>query len=240
MAVEGAMITVHAGDRDIAAFRAQPAGDGPFPLVLVIEEIFGIHNWIKAVCRRLAAAGYCAIAPDLFARQGDPTKLGDVTAIIRDIVSKAPDAQVMGDLDATVRAAEASGSADVTRLGITGFCWGGRITWMYAGHNPKVKAAVPWYGPVARAYHGGDRSAQDIVAAIRAPVLGLYGGDDPGIPVDTTKAIADAMRAAGKTAEIVVYPDTPHGFCADYRPSYREGPAEDGWKRMLEWFERYL
>ena len=240
MAVEGTMITVPTGDREIAAFRARPSGDGPFPLVLVIEEIFGIHNWIKAVCRRLAAAGYCAIAPDLFARQGDPTKLGDITAIIRDIVSKVSDAQVMGDLDATVRAAAASGAVDAARVGITGFCWGGRIVWMYAGHNPALKAAVAWYGPVARAYHGGDRSAQDVVGAIRAPVLGLYGGDDPGIPVETTRAIADAMRAAGKTAEIVVYPDAPHGFCADYRPSYREGPAEDGWKRMLEWFERYL
>jgi len=240
MTVDAAVVTMPVVDGEMFAYRAMPTGDGPFPTVLVVQEIFGVHDWIKAVCRRLAEAGYFAIAPDLYARQGDVTKISDTGALIRDIVSKVADAQVMGDLDAAVRYAKSTGRADVAKLGITGFCWGGRIVWMYAGHNPALKAAVPWYGPVARAYHEGDRTALDIVPRIEARVLGLYGGDDPGIPNDTTARIGEAMKAAGKTAEIVTYPETPHGFLADYRPSYRKGPAEDGWKRMLEWFAEYL
>ncbi|HMA31129.1 MAG TPA: dienelactone hydrolase family protein [Casimicrobiaceae bacterium] len=240
MTVDAAVVTMPVADGEMSAYRALPPGDGPFPTVLVVQEIFGVHDWIKAVCRRLAEAGYFAIAPDLYARQGDATKISDTGALIRDIVSKVADAQVMGDLDAAVRYARSTGKADVARLGITGFCWGGRIVWMYAGHNPALKAAVPWYGPVARAYREGDMTALDIVPRIEAKVLGLYGGDDPGIPNDTTARIGEAMKAAGKTAEIVTYPETPHGFLADYRPSYRKGPAEDGWKRMLDWFGKYL
>jgi carboxymethylenebutenolidase len=146
----------------------------------------------------------------------------------------------MGDLDAAAAYAKSTGKADTTKLGITGFCWGGRIVWMYAGHNPDLEAAVAWYGPVARSYHEGDRTPLDIVPNIKAAVLGLYGGDDPGIPRETIDRINAAMKAAGKTAEIVVYPDTPHGFLADYRPSYRKEAAEDGWKRLTAWFKKYL
>lgn len=240
MTIDASMVTMPVADGEMSAYRAMPMGDGPFPMVLVVQEIFGVHDWIKAVCRRLAEAGHYAIAPDLYARQGDATKIADVGALIRDIVSKVPDAQVMRDLDAAVAYAKTTGRADTSRLGITGFCWGGRIVWMYAGHNPALKAAVPCYGPVARAYREGDRTALDIVPHIEAAVLGLYGGDDPGIPNDTTAGIGEAMKAAGKTAEIVTYPGTPHGFLADYRPSYRKGPAEDGWRRMLDWFGKYL
>jgi len=228
------------GDGTIRAYRAMPDRGGPFAVVLVVQEIFGLHEWICDVCRRLAHLGYFAIAPDLHVRQGDATKIADVQALIRDIVSKVPDAQVMADLDAAVAFARTSGNADTARLGVTGFCWGGRIAWMYAAHNPALRAAVAWYGPVARAYHAGDPTALDAVPRMHGAVLGLYGGDDPGIGNDTTAAIGAAMKAAGKTCEIVVYPDTPHGFLADYRPSYRKAAAEDGWRRLADWFARYL
>ena len=225
---------------EIPGYRAMPATGGNFPTILVVQEIFGVHEWIKDICRRLAKMGYHAIAPELYARQGDPTRISDTGTLIKDIVSKVPDAQVMGDLDAAAAYAKSTGKADTTKLGITGFCWGGRIVWMYAGHNPALKAAVAWYGPVARSYHEGDKTPQDIVPNIKAAVLGLYGGDDPGIPRETIDKINAAMKAAGKTAEIVVYPDTPHGFLADYRPSYRKEAAADGWNRLTEWFKKYL
>ena len=225
---------------EIPGYRAMPAAGVNFPTILVVQEIFGVHEWIKDICRRLAKMGYYAIAPELYARQGDPTRISDTGTLIKDIVSKVPDAQVIGDLDAAAAYAKSTGKADTTKLGITGFCWGGRIVWMYAGHNPDLKAAVAWYGPVARSYHEGDRTPLDIVPNIKAAVLGLYGGDDPGIPRETIDRINAAMKAAGKTAEIVVYPDTPHGFLADYRPSYRKEAAADGWRRLTEWFKKYL
>jgi carboxymethylenebutenolidase len=232
-------VKVPVKDGEIPAYRAMPATGASFPTILVVQEIFGVHEWIKDVCRRLAHLGYCAIAPELYARQGDPSKIGDVNTLVKDIVSKVPDAQVMSDLDAAVDYAKSTGKADTSKLGITGFCWGGRIVWMYAAHNPRLKAAVAWYGPVTRSYHPDGESPIDVVANIEAPVLGLYGGADPGIPIETTQKMEAAMKKAGKTAEIVTYPDTPHGFLADYRPSYRKGPAEDGWKRMLAWFRKY-
>jgi carboxymethylenebutenolidase len=206
----------------------------------VVQEVFGVHEWIKDVCRRLAKIGYYAIAPELYARQGDPTKISDTNTLMKEIVSKVPDAQVMGDLDAAVAYAKSSGKADTAKLGITGFCWGGRIVWMYAGHNPNLKAAVAWYGFVARSFHEGDKTPMDVVPNIKAPVLGLYGGADPGNPKDSIDKISDAMKASGKTVEIVVYPDAPHAFLADYRPSYRKEPSEDGWKRMTAWFKKYV
>jgi carboxymethylenebutenolidase len=232
-------VKVPVKDGEIPAYRAMPATGGAFPTILVVQEVFGVHEWIRDICRRFAHLGYFAIAPELYARQGDPSKIGDLNALVKNIVAKVPDAQVMGDLDAAVDCAKSTGKADTSRLGITGFCWGGRIVWMYAAHNPDLKAAVAWYGPVSRAYHAGDRSALDVVANIEAPVLGLYGGADPGIPVESTQKMEAAMKQVGKTVEIVTYPDTPHGFMADYRPSYRKGPAEDGWKRMLAWFRKY-
>jgi carboxymethylenebutenolidase len=233
-------VNVRIADGDMPAYRAMPATGSRSPTILVVQEIFGVHEWIRDICRRLANLGYFAIAPDLYVRQGDPSKIADTGALIRDIVSKVSDAQVMRDLDATVDYAKSTGKADTSRLGITGFCWGGRIVWMYAGHDPRVRAAVAWYGPVSRTYHAGDRTALDIVPNIGAAVLGLYGGDDPGIPVDTTTAIDAAMKKAGKTVEIVTYPGAPHGFFADYRPSYRKDAAEDGWRRTVDWFSRYV
>ena len=234
-------VTVPTQDGSMPAYRAMPATGGPFPLILVVEEIFGVHEHIKDVCRRLAANGYCAIAPELFARQGDASTYTDIPQLIADIVAKAPDAQVMPDLDAAVAWADATGQADTARLGITGFCWGGRVVHMYAAHNPAVRAAVAWYGPTARAYAPGDRTPLDVAAQISSAMLGLYGGADGGIPNDTVEKMFAALQAAGNTkSDFVIYPDTPHAFFADYRPHYRKPQADDAWSRMLAWFEANL
>jgi len=225
---------------DMPAYRAMPAAKKNLAVVLVVQEIFGVHEHIKDVCRRFAKAGFMAIAPELYARQGDPAKFSDVPTLVRDLVSKVSDAQVMGDLDATVAWAAGNGG-DPGGVGITGFCWGGRTTLMYAAHNAGVKAAVPWYGPVARNYHQGDKTPLDVAPQIKAAVLGLYGGDDPGIPNDTVEKMFAALKAAGNArTEVVIYPGTPHAFHADYRPSYRKDKAEDGWKRATDWFKQYL
>jgi carboxymethylenebutenolidase len=225
---------------EIPAYRAMPATSGPFPTMLVIQEIFGVHEHIKDVCRRFAKLGYYAIAPDLYARQGDATK-ADIKTILSDIVPKVPDEQVMADLDASVAFARASGAADTARLGATGFCWGGRIIWLYAAHTKSVKAAVAFYGLL-----GGPASPTsalkpinpvDIGATITTPVLGLYGGKDDNIPNALIDMMRDELAKAKSPATIVVYPDTPHGFFADYRPSYRKPAAEDAWARLQAWFK---
>jgi len=232
-------VEIKAADRGVPAYRAMPAAGGPFPVVLVVQEIFGVHEHIKDVCRRLAKQGYMAIAVELYARQGDVSKLPDNQAIFKEVVSKVPDAQVMGDLDAAVAFAKASGKGDTGKLAVTGFCWGGRVTWLYAAHNPSVKAGIAWYGRIV-----GDANAMtpkhpiDLVGELKAPVLGLYGAADQGIPVASVEQMKAACKTAGKTCEFMVYPDTPHAFNADYRPSYREGPAKDGWARMLAWLKK--
>jgi carboxymethylenebutenolidase len=238
--LEAGEVKIPVSDGEIPAYRAMPAKGGPFPLILVVQEIFGVHEHIKDICRRLAKEGYMAIATELYARQGSVAGISDIQEIIKKVVSKVPDAQVMSDLDATVAYAKTSDHADVARLGITGFCWGGRITWLYAGHNASLKAGVAWYGKLV-----GDANPQtpkhpiDLVADLKAPVLGLYGAADTGIPVDTIEKMRGACQAAGRTCEFVIYPDTPHAFNADYRPSYREVPAKDGWARMLAWFRSH-
>lgn len=232
-------VMIPVGDFRLPAYRAAPAGRRHAPVVLVCSEIFGVHEYIADVAVRLARQGFFAIAPELFVRQGDATSYGEVAKLISEVINKTPDAQVMADLDATVAWARGQGAA-ADKLGITGFCWGGRTTWMYTAHNPAVKAAVAWYGPVARAYHAGDRTALDVAARIKAPVLGLYGAADPGIPNDTVQQMRDALKAHGNTrSELVLYPDTPHAFHADYRPSYRKEQAEDGWRRCLAWFKAH-
>ena len=234
-------VKVKTKDGDMAAYRAMPATGGNFPVILVVQEVFGVHEYIKDICRRLAKNGYFAIAPELYARQGDASKYTDIPKLISEIVSKVTDAQVLADLDATVAFAKASGKADTARLGITGFCWGGRIVHMYAAHNPNVRAAVAWYGPTARAYAAGDKTPLDVASQIKGAVLGLYGGADGGIPNDTVEKMFAALKAAGNTkSEFVIYPDTPHAFHADYRPSYRKPQADEAWNRMLAWFKLNL
>jgi carboxymethylenebutenolidase len=232
-------IKIPTRDGELGGYRAMPATGGPFPVVLVVMEVFGLHEHIKDVCRRLGKLGYLAVAPDLYARQGDLTKLSNIQEIFK-IVRAKPDSQLMSDLDATAAWAKASGKGDAAKLGVTGFCWGGRTVWLYATHNPNLKAGVAWYGILA-----GQPSAElpkfpvDVVADLKAPVLGLYGGADQGIPMDVVQKMQAGLKAAGKPSEIVVYPDTPHAFNADYRPSYRKDKAEDGWKRMQAWFKQH-
>ena len=233
-------VKIPTSDGSLPAYRAMPSQGRSFPVVLVVQEIFGVHEHIKDVCRRLAKLGYLAVAPELYARQGDVSKLSDINEIREKVVSKVADSQVMADLDATVAWAKDSGAGNVEQLGITGFCWGGRIVWLYAAHNPRVKAAVAWYGRlVGKPSELQPKHPIDVAASLKVPVLGLYGGDDQGIPLDTVEQMRTALKAAGRPSEIVVYPNTPHGFHADYRASYRKEQAEDGWKRLQAWFKQH-
>jgi carboxymethylenebutenolidase len=224
---------------EIPGYRAMPASGGPFPTVLVIQEIFGVHEHIKDMCRRFGKLGYFAVAPALYSREGDVSGMSDIQEIISKVVAKVPDAQVASDLDASAAWAKSTGKADTAKLGVTGFCWGGRQVWLYAVHNPNVKAAVAWYGPLKRP--GTDlqpKNPIDLVSQLKVPVLGLYGGADAGIPVASVEEMKAALKVAGSHSEIVLYPDTPHGFNADYRPSYRPEQAKDGWSRLQAWFKQ--
>jgi len=229
-----------AGDVDIPAYRAMPDGGGKFPTVLVIHEIFGVHEHIKDVCRRWAKLGYYAIAPELFARQGDAAAEKDMQKLMADIVAKKPDAEVLSDLDATVAFAKASGSADLDRAAVTGFCWGGRQTWLYAAHNPSLKAGVAWYGPLAgKTSELRPKNPPDLVAELKVPVLGLYGGMDKGITHDQIAAMQKKLADAGGSSKIIVYDDAGHAFYADYRPSYVKADAEASWKEATAWLKAH-
>ena len=234
-------VTIDVNGFKMPAYRSAPAGKSDLPVVLVISEIFGVHEYIADVTHRLAQAGYMAIAPELFVRQGDPSEYGELAKLQSEIIAKVPDAQVMADLDATVAWASRNGG-NAQKLAMTGFCWGGRITWLYAAHQPKIKAGVAWYGRLV-----GNATAQTpthplaLVGKLKSPVLGLYGAADTGIPLDTVdkmKAELAQGPAAAKASEFVVYPEAPHAFHADYRPSYRVAAAEDGWQRLLAWLKR--
>jgi len=234
-------ISIPVSGGQLPAYRAMPAGKTRAATILVVQEIFGVHEHIKDVCRRFAQQGYLAIAPELYSREGDVSKLKEFKDILA-IVSKVPDAQVASDLDATVAWAATQGG-DTARLGVTGFCWGGRQTWLYAAHNPAVRAGVAWYGRLAgptnerQTAHPIERAA-----TLKAPVLGLYGGADTGIPLDTVEAMKVALSTgsdAAQRSEIVVYPDAKHAFFADYRPSYDAASAADGWQRCLGWLRQH-
>ncbi len=229
------------------AYRSAPKGKSNLPVVLVISEIFGVHEYIADVTRRFAKAGYLAIAPELFVRQGDPSSYGEMGKLIAEVISKVPDAQVMADLDATLQWAGKNGG-NANRAAITGFCWGGRITWLYAAHNPKLKAGVAWYGRVEGQTNANNpKHPVDLAVQLKAPVLGLYGGEDAGIPVTSVNNMKEVLalaasrgNKAAKASEFVLYPDAPHAFHADYRPSYRAAPATDGWNRALAWFKQHV
>ncbi len=237
--LDAGTVTVMVGDHAMSVYRAQPRDKRAMPVVLVVSEIFGVHQHIADIARRFAKLGYLALAPDLFSRQGDPTKYTSIPDLLKNLIAKVPDEQVMQDLDACEAWAYRNGG-DTSRIGITGFCWGGRITWLYAAHNPKVKAGVAWYGRLV-----GDRNELqprypvDIAASLKAPVLGLYGGKDDGIPLSSVEAMRAALHKGSSGAEIVVYPDAGHAFYADYRPSYVEAAAHDGWKRCTDWFKKH-
>ena len=227
----------------IPAYRAMPEGATDAPVILVVQEIFGVHAYIQDICRRFARQGYLAIAPEMFVRQGEVSRYTEISRLLSEVVSKVPDKQVLADLDAAVAWAGRNGG-NVNRLGITGFCWGGRVVWLYAAHNPRLKAGVAWYGRlVGEADELRPRHPVDVVADINAPILALYGGQDSGIPLESVEKMKAALAKgsdAAKASEFVVYPDAPHAFHADYRSSYREEAARDGWNRAVEWFNRLL
>ncbi len=233
-------VRLPAGGVEIGAYRAHPAIGGPFPVVLVVHEVFGVHAYIEDVVRRLAKLGYFAIAPDLFQRQGDPTQLASVDLILSSVVAKVPDAQFMSDLDATLAYAGADGHGDVSRAAITGFCWGGRIVWLYCAYTTKMRCGVAWYGRLeGEARELTPRHPIDVATSLHAPVLGLYGSDDSGIPPSSVLAMRAQLAEVPSGSEIVVFPGAPHGFHADYRDSYRVLAASEGWKRMLGWFREH-
>ena len=233
-------VMIPAKDVQLRGYRAMPASGGPFPVVLVAAEVFGLNPYMKDVCRRLAKAGYYAVVPDLYTRKTDLTKVTDMKEIMP-VVNTKYDAELVGDYDATVAYAAASGKADTNRMAVTGFCRGGRTTLVYSESNPKLKAACAWYGPV-----GGQpseympKTAMDRVAELKVPLLGLYGAKDAGIPVDQVEKFFAALKAQGTPSELVIYPDAGHGFHADFRPdNYRKADAEDGWSKMLAWFKKH-
>jgi carboxymethylenebutenolidase len=237
LVTEDVKITTRTGV--LPAYFAAPDRPGPHPVVLVVQEIFGLHEYIRDVARRLAKLGYLAIAPDLYFRQGDATVYTDIEALRADIVSKVPDEQVMADLDACYAWSREAGG-DPARLGITGFCWGGRITWLYAAHQPRLKAAVAWYGKLTGPKNAlQPRQPLDVSGQLKAPVLGLYGGEDPSIPMAQVEELRGDLKKANSASQVLVYPGAPHAFHADYRPSYRPEAAEDGWQRMKAWFSQH-
>ncbi len=235
-------VSIPVGDFKMPAYRAAPLNKKNAPLVLVISEIFGVHEHIADVARRFAKLGYFAVAPELFARQGDAKAYTDIPKLLSEVVAKASDAQVIGDLDATVAWAGAQGAA-TNKTGITGFCWGGRIVWLYSAHNPTVKAGVAWYGRlVGNISDMNPKRAVDIAGALKAPVLGLYGGKDTGIPLNTVAQMQDALAAgsaAARASKFVVFPDVGHAFHADYRPSYNKAAADEGWALCQDWFKSH-
>ena len=234
-------VSIPVRDGKIPGYRARPKGGHGEPVVLVVQEIFGVHEHIRDLCRRLAKRGYYAVAASLYARQGDPGQYTDIQKMVDEVVTKVPDDQVMQDLDETAAFAKSEG-ADAGRLAVTGFCWGGRIVWLYAAHSPAVKAGVAWYGglvqrPGSEPSPLRPRQPIDLVAELKAPVLGLYAGKDQGITQEAVEQMRAALKAANSPCEIVVYADADHGFNADYRPTYNEAAAKDGWARMLAWFK---
>ncbi len=232
---------VPSGDFQIPIYQSRPATAGKYPVVLVIPEIFGMHEHIKDITRRFAQEGFLSITFEPYAREGGVLNLPDIEAV-RKVVDPVPDARVMGDLDALVAYAKKHPAARADRIGVTGFCRGGMYTLLFAAHTREVKAAVSWYGQLRPAKPPGVRTSGplDLAAQIHAPVLGLYGEADLGISVADVKEMGAALKAAGKTAEFMLYPGAPHAFFADYRPSYRPEAAKDGWRRCLAWFNKYL
>ena len=231
-------ITVNVHGQNVPVYRAQPEGKTNLPVILVVSEIFGVHEHIADVARRFAKQGYLALAPDLFVRQGDATKVTSIADLQRDIIAKTPDEQVFADLDAVVDWAKANGG-NGDKLAITGFCWGGRITWLYAAHNPSIKAGVAWYGRLKGDVNANfPRHPIDVAGTLKVPVLGLYGAKDTGIPQDSIAAMETALALGPSKSAFVIYPNSGHAFHADYRPSYVEADAKDGWQRTLAWFRQ--
>lgn len=232
-------VKIPVADGEIPGYRAMPRSGNNIPIVLVVQEIFGVHEHIKDLCRRLAKSGYCAVAPELYARQGDVSKITDIPQILSTVVSKVPDAQVMNDLDATIEWAVRSSRGSRQRVAITGFCWGGRIVWLYAALRPNVKAGAAWYGRLEDATNANTpKHPLDYAGALKAPVIGFYAGKDAGIPLTSVEKMRSALKVIDSPSQIDVYPDADHGFNADYRPTYNKQAAENAWAKMLKWFKQ--
>jgi len=237
-------VKIPVADGQIPAYRAMPdKKGGKFPIVMVVHEIFGVHEWIQDVCRRFAKLGYMAVAPALYARQGDVKDLKDSRDLNREIFSKIPDTQSMSDLDSTAAWAAKNGGNE-KKLSITGFCWGGRMVWLYAAHNPKLRAGAAWYGRVVPTQNSPVNAVQpttpiDHAKDMKAPVIGLYGGLDKGIPVEAVERMRAELKKGKSRSEIIIYPNAEHGFHADYRPSYNKEASEDAWKKLLAWFKKH-
>lgn len=237
-------VKIPVANGEIPAYRAMPdKKGGKFPVVIVVHEIFGVQEWIQDICRRFAKLGYLAIAPALYARQGEVKDLKDPREINREVYSKIPDMQSMSDLDSTFEWA-AKNSGNSKKLAITGFCWGGRIVWLYSAHNPKVKAGAAWYGRVVPTPNSPVNALQpttpiDHAKNLKVPVIGLYGGLDKGIPVEGVERMRAELKKGKSKSEIIVYPNAEHGFHADYRPSYNKEASEDAWKKLLAWFKKH-
>jgi carboxymethylenebutenolidase len=234
------MVQIKSPDREIPAYVARPAKAGKHPCVVLISEIFGLHEYIRDTARRLAKAGYVTIAPDFFVRAGDPSTMTDFPAIMK-IVATASDAQVNGDIAAALAWLKAQPFADAKRVAITGYCWGGAVTWEGVAKFPEFKAGVAWYGRLSNGMSPdpANKNPLDLVADLKAPVLGLYAEKDNGIPLTDVEKMREALKAAGKTSsDIIVYPGAAHGFHADYRPSYKKDAADDAWAKMLAFFKK--
>jgi carboxymethylenebutenolidase len=243
--LDAGVVKINSSGFDLPSYYARPAKGSSAPMLLVVQEIFGVHEHIRDICRRLAKEGYYAIAPELYARQGDVSAIGDTQEIIQKVVRRVPDEQVLADLDAVVDYAASSGEGDANRLGIVGFCWGGRIVWLYSAHQPKLKAGAAWYGKLAAGPYSSPsmqpKQPLDVTRELHGAILGLYGGKDEGIPLSDVAKMRAAIAAAGKESDcqILVYPQAGHAFHADYRPSYHEASAKDAWAKMLEWFQKH-
>lgn len=236
-------VKIPVADGTIPAYRAMPDNGKHFPVVIVIHEIFGVNEWIQDICRRFAKLGFMAVAPALYARQGEVKDLKDPREINRQVYSKIPDTQSMPDIDSTLAWAAKNGGSK-KKTSITGFCWGGRIVWMYAAHNPKIKAGAAWYGRVVPTPNSPVNEAQpktpiDFAKDLKVPVIGLYGGLDKGIAVDGVQRMQDELKKGKSGSEIVIYPNADHGFHADYRQSYNKEASADAWARLLAWFEKH-
>ncbi|HVP89246.1 MAG TPA: dienelactone hydrolase family protein [Casimicrobiaceae bacterium] len=231
-------VKVPVKDGEMPAYRAMPDKEGPFPMILVVHEAWAVHEHIQDICRRLAKVGYCAIAPDLFARYGDVSKM-ETPAIVQNVMSKVTAEQSASDLDACVAFAKTSGKANTEKLAVIGFCFGGGIVWQYAARNHALKTGVAFYGQLSRRFAPDNKSALDLAPDLTVPVLGLYGGKDQGIPLDQVEKMRTELKESGNPSQIIVYPDADHAFFADYRPSYNKAAAEDAWKKMLAWLKYY-
>ena len=239
--LDAAEIKVPVAGGSMPGYMAAPTKPGKYATVIVVPEIFGMHRYQQDICRRLAKLGYAAVTYDPFFRKGDLSKITDIKEVLA-AANSLDDATMLADMDAVVAMAEKNPKVNGKKIGVTGMCRGGRTVWMYTAHSKKVKAGVAWYGGLNPSPPAMPKTPHDVAGALNAPVLGLYAGADGGIPVDQVARLQEVLKKGNKNSQasaFILYPNMPHGFHADYRPTYRKEAAEDGWKQMLAWFKQY-